>query len=71
MNEMIGNPIDAATEKAVEDLIRQHGLKKVQAHLAAIMSRAKWDDWQRVDNLAIRTANRIRREAEKLACKTW
>jgi hypothetical protein len=71
VSERIGNPIDAATEKAVEDMIRQHGLDKVKRNLDAIMHKATWGEWQRVNNLLTRTANKLRREAEKHACRTW
>jgi len=70
VNDIIGNPIDAATERAVGDMIRQHGLDRVKRHLDQIMHKATWAEWQRVNSLIFRTEARMRREAEKLACGT-
>ena len=64
-------PIDVATEQAVDDMIRQHGLDKVVRHLEQIMHRASWGEWQRVRALITRRANKMKRDAEKLACTTW
>lgn len=58
----IGNPLDAATEKAVETMIRQYGVERVREMLVEIMHKATWNDWQRVNSLVTRMANRIRRE---------
>jgi hypothetical protein len=67
MKERIGNPIDAATEKAVDDLIKMHGLDTVVRHLEMIMHNASWSEWQRVRALVTRRANKMKRDAEKSA----
>lgn len=71
MSERIGSPLDAATEKAVEEMIQHHGLDRVKRHLDQIMHKATWSEWQRVNSLIYRTDARLKRDAEKHACKTW
>jgi hypothetical protein len=38
-------------EKTLSDLVKRHGAARVQADLAALLPRARWQDWQRLVNL--------------------
>lgn len=58
MNDEAGMEI----ERMLEPLIREHGLERVRADLAVLMPGTKWQDWQRVDNLAANIASRLQRE---------
>jgi hypothetical protein len=45
-------------EPMLEALIKQHGLPLVKEHLSKLWPRARFDDWQRVYNIAERIARR-------------
>jgi hypothetical protein len=54
-------------EKMLVPLIIEHGLARVLADLEALIPKAKWQDWQRVANIATNIDRRLRREQQAAA----
>lgn len=52
-------------EQTLEGLVRIHGLARVQRDLERLLPRARWDDWQRLSNIAKNVSNRLQREAQR------
>jgi hypothetical protein len=46
-------------EPMLEALIRQHGIELVNEHLSKLWPKARFDDWQRVRNIADRINKRM------------
>lgn len=52
-------------EQTLESLVRVHGLARVQRDLERLLPRARFDDWQRLSNIAANVSNRLQREAQR------
>jgi hypothetical protein len=46
--------MNAEIERALQELIDQHGIEKINAALTPLIGQFKWSEWQRVYNLAKR-----------------
>lgn len=60
----------AEIEKQVSRLVAQFGIAEVQRHLERILPRSDWQDWQRLENFALRAHNRFSRPGRKKRGKT-
>jgi hypothetical protein len=54
----------AAVEAMLTPLIREHGLATVREHLEALIPRSKWQDFQRVWNIAGNIDKRLTRQRQ-------
>jgi predicted amidophosphoribosyltransferase len=50
--------MNAQIERVLQKLIEQHGIDKIDEALTPLIAQFKWDDWQRVYNLAHRLSRR-------------
>jgi len=52
-------------EQTLEGLIRVHGLARVQHDLQILLPRARWQDWQRLSNIAVNINRRLERQMKE------
>ena len=53
-------------EKTLEELIVRHGVVRVRADLSALLPRGRWQDWQRLSNIADNIQRRLERKENNL-----
>ena len=57
--------MNAQIERALQKLIAEHGIEKVNRALVPLIGQFNWSDWQRVSNLVNRLNRRKRPKSAK------